>query len=302
VQTNEEESTVCARNVLLTLMGSLLLFGNVPFPVHAVGPDTLFLPLIASPSTVAPSPDSVEEVLIPAGSFQMGCDIDNPAENGCNAVEWQTRELPLHAVHLDAYYVDKFQVTNARYQACVDAGGCTPPSDSSSNTRPDSYGNPEYADYPVIWVDWHQANAFCRWAGKRLPTEAEWEKAARGSGDTRKYPWGNGEPICTLANFAEGLGCSQDTRQVGATPAGASPHGVMDMAGNVWEWVNDWYQADYYGVSPAANPQGPGAGEYRVLRGGSWNFSGFFLRTAFRFRGKPGYEYFNIGFRCARSR
>jgi len=227
----------------------------------------------------------------------MGCDVNNSVENGCSD-SWQTRELPLHTVNLDAYYIDKYEVTNARYKACVDAGGCTAPQQSSSSSRPSYYGNAEYADYPVINVTWHQANAFCAWAGKRLPTEAEWEKAARGSSDTRKYPWGNTAPDSTLVNYNDNVG---DTTAVGSYPAGASPYGVMDMAGNVWEWVNDWWQEDYYSVSPSSNPQGPATGTGRVLRGGSWLNYDDHVRSALRNYYHPDFWYDYIGFRCVRS-
>jgi formylglycine-generating enzyme required for sulfatase activity len=248
----------------------------------------------AVPPTATPTPTPVfntaEEILIPAGSFQMGCDSSNSAET-CRG-----DEQPLHTVTLDGYYIDKYEVTNARYKACVDAGGCTAPGSVNSDTRSPYYGTSTYADYPVIWVTWHQARAFCAWAGKRLPTEAEWEKAARGSSDTRKYPWGNEAPGCSRLNYGS---CVGDTSRVGAYPSGASPYGVMDMAGNVWEWVNDWYGASYYSVSPSVNPQGPATGEYRVLRGGSWENGGYDVRSAFRVRNSPGYWYF-YGFRCVR--
>jgi formylglycine-generating enzyme required for sulfatase activity len=222
----------------------------------------------------------------------MGCDVNNPAES-CYG-----DEQPLHTVSLDAYYIDKYEVTNARYKVCVDAGGCTAPQESFSQTRPSYYGNATYDNFPVINVNWHQANAFCAWAGKRLPTEAEWEKAARGGSDTRKYPWGNRAPDSTLLNYNFNVG---DTTAVGSYPAGASPYGVMDMAGNVWEWVNDWYQADYYSVSPGSNPQGPATGQYRVLRGGSWFNLDYFVRSAYRDNLRPdNWSYFD-GFRCVRS-
>lgn len=244
-----------------------------------------------------------DEIFIPAGSFQMGCDGSNPTENDCNVYDWQAQELPLHTVTLAAYYIDKYEVTNGRYQACVAAKGCTEPQASSSYTRTLYYGDPAYVDYPVVNVTWAQASAFCTWAGKRLPTEAEWEKAARGSTDTRMYPWGNEPATCTLANSWAPVGdCMGDTGPVGSYPDGASPYGVMDMVGNAWEWVNDWYDETYYSVSPPANPQGPTAGDSRVVRGGAWyDRAGSDVRITSRSGGSPTLSNYFAGFRCARS-
>jgi formylglycine-generating enzyme required for sulfatase activity len=228
-----------------------------------------------------------EEILIPAGEFVMG----SPDGEG------NDDERPQHTVYLDAYYIDKYEVTTARYQACVDAGACDALQESSSATRESYFGNPEYADYPVINVTWYQAEAFCTWEGRRLPTEAEWEKAARGT-DGRTYPWGNEAPDAGLLNYDGNVG---DTTPVGSYPSGASPYGVMDMAGNVWEWVNDWYGEDYYRQSPRDNPPGPATGAYRVLRGGSWYCDDDSVRSACRGLYSPVSWSYSLGFRCVRS-
>ena len=236
------------RRTTNSLLTALLVFSALILPAagqsEPVAPpataqqagEQIYLPL-----AVRAHHDVTEEILIPAGSFQMGCDSNNSVET-C-----YSEEQPLHTVTLGTYYIDKYEVTNARYKACVDAGQCSAPGSSDSSSRPSYFGNAAFNDYPVIHVVWDQAHSFCTWAGKRLPTEAEWEKAARGSSDTRMYPWGNAAPNSTLLNYDWNVG---DTTQVGAYPAGASPYGVMDMVGNAWEWVNDWYGCLLY-TSPS---------------------------------------------------
>ena len=205
------------------------------------------------------SADGMIQVYIPDGTFRMGgMDADATPD-----------EQPAHEVTITGFWLDKVEVTNAMYKLCVDAGACEPPRLFTSATRETYFNNAEYAEYPVVLVRWRDANAYCSWAGRRLPYEAEWEYAARGS-DLRTWPWGDQRPDSSLANFNYAAG---DTTRVGQFPAGASPFGVLDMGGNVWEWMADWYNQDYYINAPVINPNGPLSplsSYLRVIRGGSW--------------------------------
>ena len=269
---------------------------------------TLALPLQAVYTQISPK-DGMAMVYVPAGVFRMGStdeEIDeiynecyDNMEMPCER-EWFEGELPAHNVYLDAFWIDQTEVTNGQYQKCIESGVCAPPMSSESYTRDSYYGNSTYDNFPVIYVDWFQAQTYCEWADRRLPTEAEWEKAARGT-DGRKYPWGNGSPNAGLLNFSYDQG---DTTEVGSYPAGASPYGAIDMAGNVVEWVADWYDKGYYVKSPKENPQGPSSGEYRAVRGGDWGDSAdYTLRSTYRGGDKPIKPslIFYLGFRCATS-
>ena len=230
----------------------------------------------------------VEMILVPADKFSMGDD------NG------ESDEQPIHQVYLDSYYIDKYEISNAIYKACEDVGVCDPPNSKKSNDRSNYYGNPQYDNYPVVFVSWYKANTYCEWRGARLPTEAEWEKAARGT-DRRTYPWGQ-EIGCDRANYYDLIQneyCVGNTTKIGNYERGVSPYGLYDMAGNVWEWVADWYSDVYYQNSPFSNPLGPDTGKYRSLRGGSW-FVGGHLKVFSRNSAAPGSVDDDIGFRCAR--
>ena len=220
---------------------------------------------------------------VPAGLFLMG--------NDRGIVD----EQPIHTVNLDAFYIDRYEVTNGLYKACVEAGDCQPVRKKSSATRSSYYDSRRYKNFPVLFVDWHMAQTYCEWRGARLPTEAEWEKAARG-GTNVTYPWGD-VPDCNLANY---VNCLRDTSGVTIYDLGMSRYGIHHMAGNVWEWVSDWYSDAYYRSSPEDNPQGPDMGTEKVLRGGSWKDDYTAIRSVNREAENPSYASHLIGFRCAK--
>jgi formylglycine-generating enzyme required for sulfatase activity len=240
------------------------------------------------------------QLFIPAGSMHMG-GLDIFAEND---------EKPPHIVQLNAFWVDQVEVTNGMYGLCVQAGVCRPPAKVNSDNRFDYFYNPEFRDYPVVYVNWMDARTYCGWANRRMPTEAEWERAARGD-DMRTYPWGDEPPNAELVNFNNTVG---DTSRVGSYAEGASPFGALDMAGNVWEWVTDYYDVAYYAESVDANPTGPAEriGRYnRVMRGGSFQDSMLDLRVSNRgyalgpdpnalvsSTAFPGNSSVKVGFRC----
>ncbi len=208
-------------------------------------------------------------------------------------------EQPEHTVSLSSFYIDTYEVTNARYAQCVSEGVCDSPDQSNSATRPSYYGNPDFADFPVLMVNWNKAQDYCSWRAASLPTEAQWEKAARGT-DVRIFPWPGEAADCSLANFWNNEpSCQRDTITVGSYPTGVSPFGLFDMAGNVWEWVADFFDPDYYSSSPAENPTGPGDGDYRVVRGGSFSGGIGQIRVTTCGRNLPGNGYNYVGFRCA---
>jgi eukaryotic-like serine/threonine-protein kinase len=233
---------------------------------------------------------------VPAGEFAMGSN------------EGGEDEMPVHTLTLDAFWIDRTEVTNAQFRKCVEAGACQAP--TTCDAGDPTYNDTGKADHPVVCVDWNQARAYCQWAGARLPTEAEWEKAARGR-DGRQYPWGNAFDGSRV-NFCD-RNCEFDDRDtsandgyvrtapVGSYPAGASPYGALDMAGNVWEWVADWYNSGYYAKSPTNNPQGPDSGSSKVLRGGSWRNNPHYVRAVYRSDLDPTNRFTGIGFRCGAS-
>ena len=224
--------------------------------------------------------DGASMVLIPSGEFTMGSDKGDDDEQ------------PVHRVFLDSYYIDKFEVTNGRFAKFVEAIQSEPPWGFGDRETP-----VVQADQPVRWVNWMEAIGYCLWVGKRLPTEAEWEKAARGT-DGRIYPWGNDLPTPAQAVFGLNEG-AETVSPIGHREKGQSPYGVQDLAGNLYEWTIDWYDEEYYKKIPAINPHGPAEGTTKVQRGGSYTNTPYRLRSTFRTKGDPAEHEPNVGFRCA---
>jgi eukaryotic-like serine/threonine-protein kinase len=283
---------VAGLGALLIFLLALALGGTGANALNAKAVATLTQVAVnaAAPTQTSAPPTPAPMVHVPAGDFLMGSRSGDPQAD--------RDEMPQHTVYLDAFSIDKYEVTNALYKSCVDAGKCQAPNPTSSYTRSAYYGNPSFDNYPVVNVPWYEANAYCEWAGKRLPTEAQWEKAARGT-DGRIYPWGNNWDATKLNAWISNPRAG-DTAAVGSYPSGASPYGALDMAGNVWEWGADWYDPNYYSHSPTRNPPGPSSGQYKVLRGGSWASGMADVRAANRDWDGPSYLYGHLGFRCAK--
>jgi formylglycine-generating enzyme required for sulfatase activity len=252
-----------------------------PSPSETNTPEPTVAP--TSEPSATPLPELINDehgvpmLLVPAGEFIMGSDSDMAAAK------------PAHKVYLDAYYIDEFEVTNALYLECVEAGVCV----AGGATR---LRNPIFSEHPVMDVTWYMAHDYCEWRGARLPSEAEWEKAARGT-DERRFPWGDDPVTCELARYGD---CGWFTVPVGQHPKGVSPYGVHDMAGNAWEWTNDWYNEDYYSVSPYENPTGPDVETgWKSTRGGAWFYHADLQTSIWRNHAPIDVGYAYLGFRCA---
>ena len=255
-------------------------------------------------------------ILIPAGSFVMGSQYAQPLDLFEEIKdEGFSDEWPQRLVMVDAFFIEATEVSNAQYRACVFDGGCLDPMQTHSPTHDDYYINPEFDDFPVTWVTHDQAAQYCQWAGRALPTEAQWEKAARGEQE-QEYPWGHKHPTCQMANFSKIVSerlpdgsilftqaCFGETVPVDFFANFRSPYGVYNMAGNAAEWVADWYHGEYYDstIFPnnRQNPTGPSSGIHKVYRGGSFADNDYYIRTSFRGYAAPKDGLAHVGFRCA---
>src|SRR4029077_6169249 len=235
--------------------------------------------LAAHPAMAAPPDDMV---LVPAGEFSMGSPEGDPDEK------------PAHKVQISAFFMDKYEVTVKQYAAFLQESGGDRPAEWKTMNKTANQNR------PVMGVDWAEAARYCKWAGKRLPTEVEWEKAARGT-DDRLYPWGNDPPTPLHANFGKSDWSNHGVlAPIGSFGNGKSPYGIYDMAGNVWEWVNDWYDYNYYKNSPSQSPTGPSSGGAKVIRGGAWNSNPRAMRSSNRSLTSPTDQGLT-GFRCAKT-
>ena len=273
--------------------------------------------------------DGAVMVYVPAGEFSMGLSDDglasllevlaelDPEYSRAKWLDHLGEELPAHPVSLDGFWIDRTEVSNAQYRHCVEAGGCQAPNDCDQGEGKSTFGDRSKTDHPVVCVDWYGAQDYCAWAGGRLPTEAEWEYSARGLQDVF-LPWGDawGETLeAPLANLCD-VNCPSEQRDagyddgyartapVGTYPEGASWCGAQDMAGNVAEWVQDWYQWDYYRLSASRNPTGPDplvknhGLAAKVRRGGGWDYPWFMVRVTDRSLDAPDARESELGFRC----
>jgi formylglycine-generating enzyme required for sulfatase activity len=285
---------------IVTLTSQSSVAVNQTAPSITLQPQTTSTPSPIPTKTFTPTPlppeltdyRGVKMVLVPAGTFTMGM-------NGSYIAF-----APAHTVNLTSYYIDKYEVTNAHYRDCVNAGACTPPKQLNSSNRPKYYDNFEFDNYPVVYVDWIMADNYCKWREASLPTEAQWEMAAGGTdngSNKQAYPWEGKKINSTYANYNNS---NRDTVAIGSYPLGVSPYGVYDMAGNVWEWVRDsinFKTPSYTDPSGVTNPIGqPDAGAH-VLRGGGWDTKDtLFLNVASRGYQPDSTVRPNLGFRCGR--
>jgi len=268
-------------------------------PTSRVEPANDIAPATPKPDA-GPAPiDLARMVLIPAGSFPMG---HAEADPGMYGAEWKENELPQHDVTLGAFYIDRDEVTVGDYARFLDAYGDVSAYDAHQPIRVANglhEALPGAASLPIAFVSWFDAQAFCAFGGKSLPTEAEWERAAKGPTGDRRYPWGDDGPTCTKAIFTSQARCEDALASVGSrSPAGDSPEGCHDLAGNVAEWVLDWY-ARYPGTGTGvADPKGPEDGTLRVVRGGSASDPPAAIRTTSRSGADPSDRSEGVGFRC----
>lgn len=306
---DEEENQVIQEEEALTATDAPVVVEEstvTPVPTYTALPTQTPFDGYGVGDTIVWDRDGAVMVYVPAGVFQQGSEIDVDPDT------YTINEGPIHDVYLDAFWIDETEVTNAQFAAFVNATGHQTSAELLGSSkimnsdydwdtvngmdwrRPDGTSYSYDDNKPVVHVSWIDANAYCNWAGKRLPTESEWEKAARGP-NGNKYPWGNNEARSSLANFGDPEGV---VRAVRSYASGISYYGAYEMAGNVWELVNDFYERDYYLTSPDTNPQGASSGDFHVTKGGSYGFDSTVIRSAVRVRRGPSQTFADMGFRC----